>query len=177
MSKNKGSKHVVVDVECNGPLIGTHSMTEFGLVIVEPGLKRTFHGKLKPISNEYVPEALAVSGRTHEECMKFPEPEQVMKEAAIWLANNVQGKPIFWSDNNGFDASWMNWYFLKYNGQNPFGHSSRRIADLICGVELDLRFQWKGMRTVVHDHNPVNDAKGNAGVLLNYFINDGIKYL
>ncbi len=171
------SKHVVVDIEANGPLIGTNSMISFGMVIVEPGFSRTFHGQLRPITDEYVPEALAVSGFTHEETKKFDNPRDVMQAAAKWLHENISGTPLLWSDNNGFDKPWMHWYFLTFNwGKDPFGHSSRRIADFICGIEKDTRFQWKKLRRTKHDHNPVNDAKGNAEVLLDYFINHNIKY-
>ena len=34
--------------------IGTNSMVCFGAVIVEDGLKRTFYGKTRPISSEYI---------------------------------------------------------------------------------------------------------------------------
>lgn len=164
----KEIKHIVVDVEANGPIHGVHSMIDFGMVIVEPEFKRTFRGQLKPISDNYIPEALAVSNFTHEETLLFDEPEKVMLEAKNWIADNVNGRPIFWSDNNGFDFGWMNWYFLSFIGSNPFGHSSRRIADLVQGYEKNLRFNWKKLRRTKHDHNPVNDAMGNAEVLLGY---------
>ncbi|MBW7913989.1 MAG: 3'-5' exoribonuclease [Taibaiella sp.] len=167
--KNNKKKHVVIDIEANGPIIGKHSMIDFGMVIVEPGFQRTFRGKIRPISDEYVFEALNVSGYSHEETKTFDAPELVMPQAANWLAENIQDRPIFWSDNNGFDKSWMHWYFLIYNnGRDPFGHSSRRITDLICGIEKNLKYNWKRKRKTKHDHNPVNDAKGNAEVLLEY---------
>jgi len=164
------SKHIVVDVESNGPVIGQDSMIAFGMVIVEPGFGRTFKGLVRPISEHYVPSALAVSGFTHEETKEFDEPELVMKAASQWIKENVNGMPLFWSDNNGYDKPWMHWYFLNFNdGVDPFGHSSRRIADFICGVEKDIRFQWKKLREFPHTHDPVDDAKGNASVLLKYF--------
>lgn len=166
---NRKNPNVVVDIEANGPIIGKHSMIDFGMVIVEEGFDRTFRGKIKPISNEYVPEALNVSGYTHEETLAFDDPSIVMANAAAWLKENIQNRPIFWSDNNGFDKPWMHWYFLTFNNmKDPFGHSSRRVADLICGIERNLRYNWKKKRRTKHDHNPVNDAKGNAEVLLDY---------
>lgn len=38
-------------------------MVSFGAVILEPNLGRTFHGKARPISENWVPDALAVSNR------------------------------------------------------------------------------------------------------------------
>ncbi|TWT61523.1 hypothetical protein Pan54_22590 [Rubinisphaera italica] len=59
----------MVDIESDGPIPGDYSMVCFGAVIVEPELKRTFYGKLKPISEQFNPDALAVSGFTREECL------------------------------------------------------------------------------------------------------------
>ena len=161
-------KLVVVDLETDGNLLGTNSMVCFGAVIVEDGLKRTFYGKTRPISSEYDPEALAVSGFSREEHETFDDPKEVMELFEKWLKENINGKPTLISDNNGFDASWINWYFIKYLGKNPFGWSSRRMTDLICGYENNLYFKWKWMRDTVYDHNPVSDALGNAEVLLKY---------
>ena len=161
-------KLVVVDLETDGNLLGTNSMVCFGAVIVEDGLKRTFYGKTRPISDIYNPEALAVSGFSREEHETFDDPKEVMERFEKWLKENINGKPTLISDNNGFDASWINWYFIKYLGKNPFGWSSRRMTDLICGYENNLYFKWKWMRDTVHDHNPVSDALGNAEVLLKY---------
>lgn len=164
----------MVDIEADGNLLGTNSMVCFGAVIVEEGLQRTFYGKTRPISSEYDPEALSVSGFSREEHETFDDPKEVMIAFRDWLKENVGDKPILISDNNGFDASWINWYFLKYLGNNPFGWSSRRLADLICGFEKDAYFKWKWMRDTNHDHNPVNDSRGNAEVLLKY-IAKGLK--
>ena len=161
-------KLVVVDLETDGNLLGTNSMVCFGAVIVEDGLKRTFYGKTRPISSEYDPEALAVSGFSREEHETFDDPKEVMELFEKWLKENINGKPTLISDNNGFDASWINWYFIKYLGKNPFGWSSRRLTDLICGYEKNLYFKWKWMRETPCDHNPLNDSIGNAEVLLKY---------
>ena len=53
----------VVDVEADGPIPGKYSMVSFGAVLVEPGLGRTFYGRTRPISDAFLPEALAVSAR------------------------------------------------------------------------------------------------------------------
>lgn len=56
-----------------------------------------------------------------------------------------------------------------YSDSNPFGFSGRRIGDLYCGMKMDtgLNREWKKLfRKTKHDHNPVNDAKGNAEALL-----------
>tara|TARA_R110002096_G_scaffold44526_13_gene120622 strand:- start:241646 stop:241888 length:243 start_codon:yes stop_codon:yes gene_type:complete len=61
----------MVDIEADGPIAGDYSMVCFGAIIVEPQLSRTFYGKLRPISENWIPEALAVSGFTREETYAF----------------------------------------------------------------------------------------------------------
>ena len=89
-----------------------------------------------------------------------------MTAFAGWLKANSVGKPILISDNNGYDASWINYYFHVYYGTNPFGWSSRRIGDLYCGMVKDTYAAWKHLRKTSHTHHPVDDAMGNAEALL-----------
>lgn len=166
---------ISVDVESDGQIIGINSMVCFGAVVVEQGLTRTFYGKIKPISSEYNTESLSISGFSREEHETFDEPEKVMKEFAEWLQSVCKGKPTLISDNNGYDASWINFYFHKYYGSNPFGWSSRRIGDLFCGAEHDLYYKWKKHRITDHNHNPIFDAIGNAEALLYLFEKYNIK--
>ncbi len=167
---------VVVDVESDGGLLGENSMVCFGAVIVDKDekLDKTFYAKVKPISEKYNPEALAISGFSRKEHETFEEPEQAMAEFAKWLNENCKGQPVLLSDNNGYDASWINYYFLKFYGKNPFGWSSRRIGDMFCGFFKDSRYQWKKHRITKHTHHPVDDAKGNAEAFL-YLVSKGFK--
>jgi len=154
------------DVESDGPIIGDNSMVCFGIVLVEPTLSKTFYGKIKPISNLWLPESLAISGFSREEHLTFDDPITVMKECAEWVKSVSIGQPILISDNNGYDSSWMNFYFHKFYGSNPFGWSSRRIGDLYCGMKNDSKAAWKHLRKTKHTHMPIDDAMGNAEALL-----------
>ena len=66
--------YIVVDVEADGPIPGDYSMVCFGAIVVEPVLARTFYGRLKPISEKWLPDALAVSGFSRAETLAFDEP-------------------------------------------------------------------------------------------------------
>lgn len=156
----------MVDVEADGPIPGDFSMISFGAVLVDNKLDRTFYGELKPISDKFIPQALAVSGFSREKTMTFGEPKTVMTNFRDWIKENSKGRPIFISDNNGFDWMFVCWYFHHFIGENPFGFSSRRLADLYCGIEKDTFAKWKHLRKTAHTHNPVDDAMGNAEVLL-----------
>ncbi len=158
--------YVMVDVEADGPIPGDYSMISFGAVIVEPGLSRTFYGKLKPISDKFVPEALAVSGFTREECLTFAAPETVMKQFQEWLSSQCKSRLLFVSDNNGFDWQFINWYFHHFLGRNPFGFSSTNLGSLYKGMEKDTFVNFKHLRRTKHTHHPVDDARGNAEALL-----------
>lgn len=156
----------VVDVESDGPIPGKYSMVCFGAVVVEPALNRTFYGKTRPISELWLPEALAISGFSREEHLVHDEPEKVLADFDRWVNETTKGRPVFFSDNLAFDWQFMNWYLHTYVGKNPFGWSGRRIGDLYCGMVKDAYAQWKHLRKTAHDHNPVNDARGNAEALL-----------
>ncbi|HUL58746.1 MAG TPA: exonuclease [Anaeromyxobacteraceae bacterium] len=156
----------VVDVEADGPIPGKYSMVSLGAVLVEPSLSRTFRGRTRPISELWLPEALAISGATREEHLGYEEPAPVMERFERWVEENTRGKPVFFSDNLAFDWQFVNWYLHTYRGRNPFGWSGRRIGDLYCGMVRDAYAGWKHLRRTPHDHDPVNDARGNAEALL-----------
>ena len=161
---------IVVDVEADGPIPGhsDYSMISFGAVLVEEGCNNTFYGTLRPISEKWITESLAVSGHTREETLSFNHPEKVMSEFEDWLKTIDPGRLVFVSDNLAFDWQFINWYFHHFLGRNPFGYSGRRIGDLYSGVMKDLfaNKAWHKYRKTKHTHNPVDDAKGNAEALL-----------
>jgi len=158
--------YVMVDAEADGPIPGDYSMISFGAIIVDDNLDKTFYGRLRPISDKYIPEALQVSGHTREETLAFDEPEKVMKEFSAWIRENCKDRPIFISDNNGFDWMFVCWYFHHFIGENPFGHSSQNLGSLYKGLLKDTFKNFKHLRKTRHTHNPVDDAKGNAEALM-----------
>lgn len=158
--------YIMVDVEADGPIPGDYSMISFGAVVVESDLKRTFYGQLRPISNKWLPEALAVSGHTRQDTLAFEEPNVVMQGFADWLAVENVGRLQFVSDNNGFDWQFINWYFHHFLGYNPFGFSSTNLGSLYKGLSKDMFKTFKHLRKTRHTHHPVDDARGNAEAFL-----------
>ena len=159
---------IVVDVEADGAIPHKYSMVSFGAVLVTKDLDKTFYGETKPISDDWVEKALAISGKSREEHLKFDEPKEVMEKFAVWINENSKGRPVFISDNLAFDWQWINYYFHYYTGNNPFGFSGRRIGDIYTGLVKDYfaGSKWKSFRKTKHTHNPVDDAMGNAEALL-----------
>jgi Exonuclease len=158
--------YVMIDVESDGPVPGDYSMICFGAVLVREGLDRIYYGRLRPISDNWIPEALAISGFSREETLGFGDPKGVMEDFGHWVKVAAKGRALFISDNNGFDWQFINWYFWHFTGANPFGHSSTNLGSLYKGFVQDTFKNFKHLRKTAHTHHPLDDAKGNAEALL-----------
>jgi len=156
----------MVDIESDGPIPAEYSMICFGTVIVDEPLNRTFYGKLKPVSDQWIPDALKVSGFSREETLQFDDPQAVMENFSKWLTLYCKNQPIFISDNNGFDWQFINYYFYRFLGKNPFGYSSTNLGSIYKGLVKDTSKNFKHLRKTTHTHNPVDDVLGNAEALL-----------
>ncbi len=165
---------IMVDIESDGPIPGDYSMISFGAIVVDSTLEKSFYGQLKPISEKWIPEALAVSGFSREETQTFDDPKEVMQSFLQWL-QKLEGRPQFFSDNNGFDWQFINWYFHHFLGENPFGFSSTNLGSLYKGMAKDCFKNFKYLRKTEHTHNPVDDARGNAEALLHMKREMGLK--
>jgi DNA polymerase III epsilon subunit-like protein len=158
---------VIVDVEADGPIPAEYSMVCFGAVHFDDTLHKSFYAQTRPISDHFDPDALAVSSFSREQHLKFDDPKVVMEKFAAWLEEHSKGRPVFVSDNLAFDWQFINYYFHRFLGQNPFGFSGRRIGDIYAGLVKDAykATEWKKYRVTKHTHNPVDDARGNAEAL------------
>jgi len=169
---------IVVDIEADGPIPGDYSMISFGAVILDNDLNKTFYSELSPISDKWVPEALAVSGFSREKTLTFKDPTAEMLRFKTWINENCAKKrAIFAADNNGFDWQFINWYFHHFTGSNPFGFSSMNIGSLYKGIVRDAYSSFKHLRKTKHTHNPVDDARGNAEALLHIATKMNVKGL
>ena len=170
-------KHVriSVDVEADGPCPGLYSMVCFGAVVVGDDLAKSKEwpsfrsGYVKPISKLWIPEALAVSGISREEHLLGQQPDPVMNRFKEWVLSQtgLDARPVFVSDNPAFDWQFINYYLHLFTGDNPFGFSARRIGDFYAGLVRNWADagKVKKHRITKHDHDPVNDARGNAEML------------
>lgn len=159
--------YIVIDVEADGPAPGLFSMVSFGAVIVKEGLENSFYAELKPVSDNWQPESLAISGFTREQTLSFADPIIAMTNFRTWLQkHNRDGRPTFIADNNGFDWQFMNWYFWKYIGENPFRYSSMNLNSLYKGLTKNMRAHYSELAITEHTHHPVDDAMGCAEALM-----------
>lgn len=171
----------IVDVEATSPTPMTGHMTEFGVVHVVTG--ESFYAKLykftphpdipalpvvvtdngKPVND--VRWVITGEGGT-DESVGVP-PDSIAHALKVWL-DGFGVAPKLVSDNNGFDAMWLNCFTDAAGVGLLFGHSSRRIGDFYAGTKGNWSDQssWKRLRETPHTHNPVDDAQGNREALL-----------
>ncbi|MEZ0363929.1 hypothetical protein ACAG26_09555 [Mycobacterium sp. pUA109] len=167
----------VVDVEATAPTPMTGVMPCFGAVHVVSG--RTFYGHLyrwrhdhaglpvlefgaggAPIAEPY----WAVDG---QDAPRAEHSGDVAAALQAWVGGFEVARPTLVSDNNGFDAMWLNCFTDGAGLGLLFGHSSRRIGDFFAGTRGRWADQssWKSLRRTAHTHHPVDDAIGNAEAL------------
>lgn len=148
---------VFVDVEATGISPASGLMTEFGAVEERTG--KSFHGVFyESEPNPDNPAKPIITGN------KVNSERRVMTMFAEWLKEVSPGQCTFVSDNPAYDYQWINFYFDKYYGSNPFGHSGRRISDFWAGLnnKWSETQSWKRFRVTKHTHMPVDDAMGNV---------------
>ncbi len=148
--------YVSADVETDGPMPGVYSLLSFGFAVVgrydgesfqrvDPR-EHSFYRELRPISDEFDPEALAINGldRTRLE-REGMEPEQAMTEAGEWVRGLSDGhRPVLVAYPVAYDWAFLYWYFERFApGGSPFGHSS-------C---LDIRTQYQALAGTVFDRS------------------------
>jgi len=153
-------RHFTVDVEADGPCPGLFSMVSFAVVPVDRP-EGAFYRTLAPISERWVPEALAISGFTREQTLGFDPPATVLADFRTWARATLGAdRGVLVSDNPGFDLAFLTYYCTWAGFANPFGHSARRLGDLCAGLVGDLRAtgRWKAWTTTAHTHNALDDA-------------------
>jgi len=171
----------IVDIEADGPIPGDYSMIEIGAVKLTAKLDVTFRIQMRPISHHFVQEALNVTGYSRRNTFAFEHSACDGIGMFIDWVNNTNTpntRPMFFSDNNGFDYMFVHWYCMHFYGEDPFGHTSRNLQDIFRGQKNDFRNrEFKKLRKTPHDHNPVHDAQGNAEVLIHMIQHMGLKGL
>ena len=131
-----GDAFFSVDVETDGPIPGPYSMLSFAIAFAgrvrgstfEPPATLgddVFYAELRPISETFDAEALAISGLDRATLAREGrEPEEAMTSAAAWIRERARDDaPVLVAYPLGFDWSFLHWYFVRFVGASPFGHS------------------------------------------------------
>jgi ribonuclease T len=158
--------YISVDVEAAGPIPATYSMLSLGAALVHD-LQTTFYAELRPINRKALPDAMKVVGRTLKDFERTGrEPKEAMIAFRDWI-NSVtkNGKPIFVGFNATFDWAFVNYYFQRYLGENPFGFGGIDIKSYYMGLtgctwddarSSRIPSELKGSSR--HTHNALDDA-------------------
>ncbi|MDT0498580.1 3'-5' exonuclease [Algiphilus sp. W345] len=166
MSK-KYEVFISVDIEAAGPIPGEYSMLTVGACLVEDPA-RMFSCAIKPVNDRFVPQALEVTGLSMAKLAEEGlDPEMAMRQFEAWIASTLdgQGSPVFVGLNAPFDWSFVNYYFHRFLGRNPFGFTALDIKAVYMGA---TGCSWHDTRSSeiarrVHpnskgDHNALRDA-------------------
>jgi DNA polymerase III epsilon subunit-like protein len=130
-----------------------------------------FYVEIKPLNDNAVPQALKVSGFDLAELAKSGDQAEVaMAKLRDWV-KKVSGaaKPVFVGFNAGFDWSFVNWYFIHFLGENPFGFAPLDVKAYYMGlIDCDWeetkssRVRPEFQPTKQGDHNALTDARAQA---------------
>lgn len=185
----RGDVYFSADVETDGPIPGPYSMLSFALVPAGTFDGREFHrpiedadvfyAQLRPISEDYDPEALAVHGLDRDALTQHGmDPAQAMADAAAWVSARCAGSaPVLVAYPLSFDWLWLYWYFVRFAGESPFKHSHGFDIKTAVAVKRGLPISGSGRKRLpealaarrAHTHHAVDDARAQAEIFANVF--------
>jgi hypothetical protein len=183
----KASCYVSVDIEADGPIPGPYSMLSLGAAVAgtqdaggftaaDPE-RQTFYRELRPITEEFVPQALAVSGLDRERlCRDGAEPAVALAEFTGWVREVSAGaQPVMCGYPASYDWTFLYWYLIRFTGSSPFGHSGclDMKTQYATKAGVPLRAVAKGtmprhlLSRRRHTHHALDDAIEQAELLAN----------
>ncbi|MFF7456234.1 exonuclease [Kitasatospora sp. NPDC008115] len=185
--------YVSVDVEADGPIPGPYSMVSFGAVVAgwhdADGFRRSgnvessgFYRELRPVSDTWVPEALAVSGLDRAALLAGgTEPGVAMRAFTGWLEQSRTGpdgrryRPVMVGYPAVYDWQFLYWYLVRFTGSSPFGHSGCLDMKTLYAARAGVPFAGIGKRSMPgellpglpHTHHALDDAREQAVLFAN----------
>lgn len=190
----KPSLYISVDVEADGPIPGPYSMISLGAAVAgvqdaggftpaDPE-ERTFYRELRPISEEYDPRALAVSGLDRDRLIaEGAEPAVALGEFTSWVgAVSTGAQPVMCGYPASYDWTFLYWYLIRFTGDSPFGHSGCLDMKTLYSAKarLPLRAVAKAAmpRELLprrrHTHHALDDAVEQAELFANLMAWPGV---
>ena len=165
--------YISVDVETAGPVPGQYALLSIGACLVED-LSTTFYIELQPDSPDYTSEAIAVHGLSLATLGETGvPPKEALQAFASWIQRvTPEGmRVVFVAFNAPFDWMFINSYFHRYLGYNPFGHSALDIKAYFMGqagvtwAETSMKQISSRFLDETHlSHNALQDAQDQAQI-------------
>ncbi|MFZ0970098.1 MAG: hypothetical protein WAN13_17635 [Candidatus Acidiferrales bacterium] len=178
------------DVETDGPIPGPFSILSFALVYAglfdgrhfqrPTNYTQTIYKELKPISENFEPEALRVNGLDRTRlCLQGESPEKAMSESCRWV-RTIAGaaQPVLVAYPLSFDWSWLYWYFIRFSDEgSPFAYSRCFDIKTALAVKASIPISEAGRSQIdpslrpkhPHTHHAVDDAIAQAEIFANVF--------
>lgn len=203
--------YVSVDIESTGPIPGDYSMSSIGAFIAGARTREgefvsferkrvsnnvhkenTFYDELKPISENFIPEAINVgllegfegedpTGQRHHDWMKLygQHPDIVMKAFAKWVneaKEDFGARPLFVAYPASFDWMFVYWYMQHFGVESPFGFSGVRDLKEMYATKAGVPYSKATKRHMPkhllksdapHSHHARDDAIGQGHLCMN----------
>lgn len=165
---------ISVDIETDGAVPGLYSILALGAALVGDPAQH-FYCELRPISERFEPEALAVSGLDRVRLLREGmDPAVAIAEFASW-ARGLGPDPVFCSFAS-FDWMFVSYYFHAYGVTSPFGHTGLDMKSFYLGA---FGGRWRETKMSVirtrrpelvepasaHTHHALDDAREQAAFL------------
>jgi ribonuclease T len=127
---------ISVDIEASGPIPGEYSMLALGACVVG-NPQENFYIELKPITRNFIAEAIAVAKLNLDELEQHGvEPTTAMLEFEKWIVHVTPPDhlPVFVAYPLAFDWMFVAYYFHRFLQRNPFGISGVDIKSFYAGM-------------------------------------------
>jgi DNA polymerase III epsilon subunit-like protein len=165
--------YISVDVETAGPNPSQYSLLAIGASCVFFP-ERNFYIELKPVNLNFQPEALESCGFSLEKLvLEGVEAAESMRRFETWLQTVLPagGQAVFVGFNAPFDWMFVNDYFHRFLGHNPFGYAAIDIKSYYMGLakvpweETTMRFLGRRyLNQPVLIHHALRDAIDQGGI-------------
>ena len=134
--QNSDDFYIIVDVETSGPTPDQYALLSIGACTISDP-RQTFYIELQPDGDDALEEAMQTNKLSLDDLRKTGLPPcEALAQFSDWIYDVLpeNRKAVFTAFNAPFDWMFVNHYFYKYLGLNPFGHKALDIKAYYMGV-------------------------------------------